>query len=282
MDFKAFFIYFKSQLPNIEERELNAIFRIIIEKIFDKNYAIIELQNPFFSNDELVYLNIILQRLQGNEPIQYILSEAFFYNTSFYVTPEVLIPRPETEELVSLILNENKFIEKTVLDIGTGSGCIPISLKIERPNWSISAMDISEKALFITNENAFYNNVTIDTFLGNILDGNWRKNHTQKYDIIISNPPYIPNAEMKLMHENVLKNEPHLALFVSDKTPLVFYKAIIGFALTNLSKGGNVYVEINEYFGTETLNLFINNGFKNAKLIQDMEGKNRIIKASIN
>lgn len=282
MDLKAYFIYFKSQLPNIEERELNAIFRIIIEKIFDKNYAIIELQNPFFSNDELVYLNIILQRLQGNEPIQYILSEAFFYNTSFYVTPEVLIPRPETEELVSLILNENKFIEKTVLDIGTGSGCIPISLKIERPNWSISAMDISEKALFITNENAFYNNVAVNTILGNILDGNWRKNHTQKYDIIISNPPYIPNAEMKLMHENVLKNEPHLALFVSDKTPLVFYKAIIGFALTNLSKGGNVYVEINEYFGTETLNLFINNGFKNAKLIQDMEGKNRIIKASIN
>ena len=156
MDLKAYFIYFKSQLPNIEERELNAIFRIIIEKIFDKNYAIIELQNPFFSNDELVYLNIILQRLQGNEPIQYILSEAFFYNTTFYVTPEVLIPRPETEELVSLILNENKFIEKTVLDIGTGSGCIPISLKIERPNWSISAMDISEKALFITNENAFF------------------------------------------------------------------------------------------------------------------------------
>ena len=281
MDLKAYFIYFKSQLPNIEERELNAIFRIIIEKIFDKNYAIIELQNPFFSNDELVYLNIILQRLQGNEPIQYILSEAFFYNTSFYVTPEVLIPRPETEELVSLILNENKFSEKTVLDIGSGSGCIPISLKIERPNWSISAMDISEKALFITNENAFYNNVTIDTILGNILDGNWRKNHTQKYDIIISNPPYIPNAEMKLMHANVLKNEPHLALFVSDKTPLVFYEAIIAFSLTNLSKGGNVYVEINEYFGTETLNLFINNGFKNAKLIQDMEGKNRIIKASI-
>ena len=281
MELKHYFLFFKSCLPNIEERELNSIFKIIIEKIFDKKYGDILILNPFFSRDELDYLAIIVQRLQNHEPIQYIFGDAFFYNTSFYVTSDVLIPRPETEELVSLILTENKKENLLVLDIGTGSGCIPVSLKIERKTWDIDAVDISKKALFIAHENAFYNNVSINTIEGNILDRNWQKLNTKKYDIIVSNPPYIPIAEKAIMHDNVLKNEPHLALFVDNDKPLVFYEAIAEFALQNLVDGGKVYVEINEFFGLETKLCFEKKGFKKVSLLKDMEGKNRMIKASI-
>ena len=142
MELKHYFLFFKSCLPNIEERELNSIFKIIIEKLFDKKYTDVLILNPF----ELDYLAIIIQRLQNNEPIQYIFGDAYFYNTSFYVTSDVLIPRPETEELVSLILTENKKENLKVLDIGTGSGCIPVSLKMERKTWDIDAVDISKKA----------------------------------------------------------------------------------------------------------------------------------------
>ena len=250
MELKHYFLFFKSCLPNIEERELNSIFKIIIEKIFDKKYTDVLILNPFFSKDELDYLAIIVQRLQNNEPIQYIFGDAFFYNTSFYV-------------------------------IGTGSGCIPVSLKIERKTWDIDAVDISKKALFIAHENAFYNNVSINTIEGNILDRNWQKLNTKKYDIIVSNPPYIPIAEKAIMHDNVLKNEPHLALFVDNDKPLVFYEAIADFALQNLVDGGKVYVEINEFFGHETKLCLEKKGFKKVILLKDMEGKNRMIKASI-
>lgn len=281
MDLKQYFLFFKSSLPNIEDWEQNAIFKIIIEKIFDSKYKDVLIKNPFFSKNELDYLAIIIQRLKDSEPIQYILADAFFYNTSFYVTSDVLIPRPETEELVHLILAENKMDNLRVLDIGTGSGCIPVSLKIERKTWDIDAIDISKKALFIAHENAFYNNVSINTIEGNILDKNWRKLNTIKYDIIVSNPPYIPNREKTLMHDNVLNNEPHLALFVEDDKPLIFYEAIADFALQNLVVGGKVYVEINEFYGQETKLCFEKKGFRKVTLLKDMEGKERMIKASI-
>lgn len=281
LNLNQFTHYFLSALPNLDERERQSIFRIVLEKIFSLKYHQIVLSQPIFSNHDIQYIDLIINRLQSNEPIQYIFNEAYFYNTCFYVTQDVLIPRPETEELVDLILKENNNKNKSVLDIGTGSGCIPVSLFLERKNWSISAIDISEKALFIAEENAFYNEAKIEFILGDILDGKWCNQHTKKYDIIISNPPYIPNDEKVLMEQNVLQFEPPLALFVDNKEPLVFYDAIALFSSTHLLDNGLLYVEINENFGIQTKQCFEKNGFINVEILKDVQGKDRIIRAEL-
>ena len=212
-----------------------------------------------------------------HEPIQYILGEADFYGLKFKVNPSVLIPRAETEELVHLILSNHKNgTELKVLDIGTGSGCIPISLKKNRAKWLVSACDVSSGALAVANANAVKNGVEVDFFLRDILDERLSF-EAQYFDIIVSNPPYIPFEERALMPKNVLENEPHLALFVENDTPLIFYKRIADVANASLKVGGQLYFECNEFNAQKVAQVLQDKAFTAVEIHQDMQGKDRMI-----
>lgn len=218
-----------------------------------------------------------LKALEQHKPLQYILNEAYFYGLKFILNDAVLIPRPETEELVHWIIQDFKttYTDLKILDIGTGSGCIPISLKKHLPLAKLYAFDISEEAIHTANINAQAHQLEIDFIQQDILNTSYDQHI---FDIIVSNPPYIRDLERKDMDENVLKYEPALALFVPDENPLIFYEAIANYALKQLKIGGSLYVEINTYLPTETLELFKNKGFTHAELKQDMSGNARMIK----
>lgn len=224
-------------------------------------------------------VNRALARLLDHEPLQYVLGEADFYDLTFSVDSNVLIPRPETEELVKLIIDKHSWAALSILDIGTGSGCIPISLKKNWPRAQMRACDISLGALELAKTNSRRHEVLVDFFYCDILDAaNWSTEH---YDVIVSNPPYVLNSEKEAMRENVLGYEPHLALFVEDDDPLLFYKAIADFALQSLNEGGALYFEINEAFGTETQRMLEDKGYQNASVHEDIFGKARMVSATI-
>lgn len=228
-------------------------------------------------------LNNVQRRLLRHEPVQYILGQADFYGLKFKVTPAVLIPRQETEELVAWILETiyTTFDRKDmqVLDIGTGSGCIPITLKKKLPALGVSALDISPEALTVARENAALNHVQINLSQGNILNrSSWKI--LENFDIIISNPPYIPLRETKLMPKHVTEFEPGLALFVGDENPLVFYNAIADFAKSHLIAGGFLFFECNEFNAQEVVEMLENKGFKNIILQKDINGHDRMIRAN--
>jgi len=252
---------------------------------FVLNYSKVQLtMNPqqVLSTAQWQQLEQLQQRLQQSEPIQYITGEAYFYDLCITVNPSVLIPRPETEELVDWVLNDYQTHqnELRILDIGTGSGCIAISLQKHLPKAKVSALDISTAALAVTQKNAQKYQLPLQTIQANILDlRQWQK--CEKYDVIVSNPPYIPLEEQVLMAKNVLEYEPALALFVANNEPLVFYAAIAKFAQKHLRPNGCVYVEINEHFGEATQKLFSEMGFATTVLRQDMQGKDRMLKAKI-
>lgn len=229
-----------------------------------------------------------LEALKNHEPIQYIIGETEFYGLPFYVNENTLIPRPETEELIELILSNftanshPKLVESdnqfNILDIGTGTGCIAISLAKQLPNANVSAIDVSAKALEIANKNAELNQVDIDFIENDILKiCDSELDSETKLDIIVSNPPYVRQLEKQQMQDNVLNYEPHLALFVEDDNPLIFYRAITQFATKNLKPNGELYFEINEYLGKEMIALLEEFGFKNIQLKQDLFGKDRMI-----
>ena len=224
------------------------------------------------------YYQTVLSELKLGKPIQYVLAESEFYGLKYKVNPSVLIPRPETEELVDLIIQQNKNSEKSILDIGTGSGCIAIALQKNLSLSKVSAIDISEDAITLARENASLNQVEIAFFNDNALHLN--SQIYPLYDIIVSNPPYIANAEKKEMNHQVLNHEPHLALFVDDDNPLIFYDKISDFALTNLSPQGKLYFEINQTLGLATKKLLENKGFS-AEIIKDINGNDRIIFAQL-
>ena len=224
------------------------------------------------------FYQTVLDELKLGKPIQYILGDCEFYGLKFKVNPNVLIPRPETEELVDLIIHQNKNSEISILDIGTGSGCIAIALRKKLPLSSVTAMDISENALALAQENADLNQVEIAFFNDDALELNSQK--YPQYDIIVSNPPYIANAEKKEMSRQVLEYEPHLALFFEDANPLIFYEKISDFASTNLSPQGKLYFEINQSLGLATKKLLENKGFS-AEIIKDINGNDRIISAQL-
>jgi release factor glutamine methyltransferase len=234
-------------------------------------------ENETINESTLLKYSFAVKALKQHKPIQYVLGKADFYGLKFKVNENVLIPRPETEELVALIINENKAANLSILDIGTGSGCIAISLAKHIVGSKVSAIDISEKALEIAKQNAKFNQVEIEFIQQDILNP---AEHFQQFDIIVSNPPYVRDLEKQEMTSNVLDFEPHLALFVSDENPLVFYNAIADFAKTHLTPSGKLYFEINEYLGEETKKLLTDKGFKNVELIKDLNGKNRILRAS--
>lgn len=230
-----------------------------------------------------------LQELKNEKPIQYILQETEFFGLPFKVNKHTLIPRPETEELVALIITDLKNEKHnpkpySILDIGTGSGCIAITLAKNIENTRVYAIDVSKEAIKVARKNAELNKTEVTFLETSILD----KNDCDlvfkdlKFDTIVSNPPYVRNLEKVEIKNNVLNNEPHIALFVEDDNPLIFYKAITEFALEKLKPNGKLFFEINEYLGKETKALVEGAGFKSVEIIKDMYSKDRILKAAIN
>jgi len=226
---------------------------------------------------KLLDLQDILFKLKQEIPIQYILGATEFYGLNFSVTPDVLIPRHETEELVDWIINENIENKVKILDIGTGSGCIAIALKKHLPNSNVFAIDISEKAICVANENALKNNTEIHFFNFDILNVP-QNTLLHDFDIIVSNPPYVTESEKIYMKNNVLKNEPHNALFVFDNNPLIFYKAIADFVLQINKKNTTLFFEINENLAKPLFEMLLKKGFFDIELKKDINGKFRMLK----
>jgi len=281
MVLKEFKEAFSKQLSEkYPKTEIDTFFFILVEEYLDLQRIDTVLKPEFLiTTNKLSLLNSALQRLQNEEPIQYILGKTEFYGFSFLVNKNTLIPRPETEELVETILEgANAFKALQILDIGTGSGCIPISLAKKLPKATIFAIDVSKEALAIAKKNASRNNVAINFLQEDILK---TEILAQKFDIIVSNPPYVRALEKVAIKNNVLANEPHLALFVEDNNPLIFYDKIANLAKKYLRKNGMLYFEINEYLGKEMIDLLVLKGFKDIQLKKDLFGKDRILKASI-
>ena len=274
---KQFFSELSELFP---ETELQSFFNLLTKFKLHLNRIEVALKPEFEINDEdLIYLQNALSELKKQVPIQYIIGETEFYGITFKVNNSVLIPRPETEELVNWIVNDYKNeSELKILDFGTGSGCIAISLAKFFPKAQIYAVDVSTEALKVAETNALKNNVNINFVEANILDIEILE---EKYDIIVSNPPYIREKEKELMHQNVINNEPHLALFVKDENPLIFYDKIDDLAIDNLTKNGTLYFEINQYLGDEITLLLEQKGFKNCILKKDFYDVDRMIKATL-
>lgn len=277
-------IAFRKELANLyDEREIDSLCMITVAEIAGASSAKIkafpELQLPPEHSEAI---NQILTQLKTGEPIQYILGHTEFYGLPFKVNPSVLIPRPETEELVEWIISSlgiGHWTSCNMLDIGTGSGCIAIALKKHLSEAQISAIDISAEALKTAKENADLNNTEVNFIQANILNltSDFR---LQTSDIIVSNPPYVTLHDKSQMHANVTDFEPHTALFVPENDPLIFYKAIADFASKNLEGGGLLFLEINENYGEQIVELLNSKSFKNIELRKDMSGKDRMIKAN--
>ena len=224
----------------------------------------------------ILSINQQVERLLSHEPIQYILGTAHFYGLDFAVNPSVLIPRPETEELVDWIVKENSLAKPAILDIGTGSGCIAITLKHQMPHADVVGWDISAEALAVATQNAQTIGVRVEFRQNDILSK--ESAEPNRFDIIASNPPYVRELEKQQMNNNVLDHEPHLALFVSDNDPLLFYRTIAQKAKVMLKPGGMLYFEINEYMAEQMLEMLSGLNYE-AVLKQDLQGKDRMIRA---
>ncbi len=281
---KEFRNRFNKELSEVfPQTEIDSFFFLLIEKELDLQRIDLVINTQLsISEDKFKYLYNALSRLKSQEPIQYILGETEFYGLPFKVTKNTLIPRPETEELVEWIIDEAKREKRkekniSILEIGTGSGCIPISLAKNLANITISSIDISKNALAIAEENALLNKVKVNFIKQDILS---TKELPQQYDIIVSNPPYVRELEKEEIQPNVLENEPHLALFVDDNNPLLFYSKIAELAKNHLKENGELYFEINQYLGEETVEMLSEKGFK-TELRKDLFGNNRMTKSTL-
>ena len=259
--------------------ELPLIFQQVVAFYTRADAKLLLVKNPTVEVDAplVVALPDVIDKLKQGMPIQYVLGECEFYGHRFLVNSHTLIPRPETEELVQLILQHaNPALPLRILDIGTGSGCIAISLKLHLPNAEVTALDVSLPALEIAQDNAKLHAVEVHFEHADILTPSAQQ---QPFDIIVSNPPYVCLSEQQQMQQNVLAFEPHTALFVDDKTPLLFYEAIARFAKQHLKPEGKLYVEINERFGAATCRLFAEHHLRDIALHKDLFGKDRFVSA---
>ena len=259
-----------------EPREVQAMIRIICEDVFNYDPVDVALRQeselPDFAAERI---SDIISRLRRHEPLQYIVGTALFHGHKFKVTPAVLIPRPETEQLVDLIVDENTASDLRVLDMGTGSGCIAISLARALKFAQVDAFDISQDALAVARENAADLKVKVRLFQSDML----APQPAARYDIIVSNPPYICWSERESMERNVLDYEPGQALFVPDNDPLLFYKTIAPYAAQSLERGGRLYLEINQRFGNEVKRLLEDCGLDEVRIIEDSFGRVRFAAA---
>ena len=285
MQLNKFKEVFNKSLSNLYPiTEINSFFFLLIDEYlgFQKIDTVLK-PNYIINEKKLSLLKSATERLKKEEPIQYIIGKTEFYGLSFLVDENTLIPRPETEELVEWIIHEvNKKNLNTknisILDIGTGTGCIPISLAKNVSFANISAIDVSKNALKIAKKNALKNNVAINFEEIDILQ---TEKLSTKYDIIISNPPYVRELEKKEIQNNVLENEPHLALFVSNEDPLMFYNKIADLAKNHLTKNGLLFFEINQYLASETIDLLKEKGFTSIELKKDFSGNDRMTKCNL-
>lgn len=282
--------HFVSSLETLyDSMEIESFFYIVSTFLHKKNRIALVFEPDFeINNEQLEHWNNILEELKKEKPIQYILGEAWFFGLRFEVDANTLIPRPETEELVQWIIDtitekKSGFNQNSlkIIDIGTGSGCIPISLKKELPMTEVSAIDVSDGALEVAQKNALTNNITVHFIKKDILSHTELLLENQKWDIIVSNPPYVRLLEKEEIKKNVLEYEPHLALFVADDDALLFYRKIATLARTSLTENGYLFFEINQYLGAETVALLENLGFKNIQLRQDIYGNNRMIRCTL-
>ncbi|WP_338235763.1 peptide chain release factor N(5)-glutamine methyltransferase [Persicobacter diffluens] len=268
----------KALLEALGEREAESVAYGLLEDLFEIDRTAVLTDAPLeLVEEEWDELWDAVEQLKKHVPLQHVTGVAPFFNRKFIVTPETLVPRPETEELVQLILEENQGDLFNVLDIGTGTGCIPITLDLEMPHCDAFAVDISEKALFVARRNAVYLDAAVEFEQMDVLKD--ALPFQQTFDVIVSNPPYICEREKADMHENVLKYDPHLALFVPDDAPLLFYKRIADLAMDHLNDGGKLYFEINEAYGKETKAMLEEKGFEEVRIVRDLNGKDRIVRA---
>ena len=272
---KTLFQYLVSNIKIYDTNEAKAIVYLLLDELLGISKTAILLDKPI-DNHDIDWEKILIDINQAR-PVQHIIGHTEFYGRTFKVSPAVLIPRPETEELIEYFVREVKNKQKLpkILDIGTGSGCIAISLAKEIPAAEVHALDISAEALAIAQENAQRNEANVRFHQVDILSNNSLE--SLQFDIIVSNPPYITQQEATEMQANVLDFEPHLALFVENDTPLLFYRAILDFAQKSLQANGFVFVEINENFGNETAALFKQYGYQDIKIIKDLFNKNRFV-----
>jgi release factor glutamine methyltransferase len=281
---KEYRAYFKKELQSLyDEKEIESFFYLVLESFHQKRRIDLALNQELkLDSMQLLRWESVLVELKTQKPIQYILGETEFYGLKFLVNKNTLIPRPETEELVQLIISDTKASKKTVpiriLDVGTGTGCIAISLAKNILDSAVFGIDISTKALETASQNAKINEVQVVFIKKNILS---TEDLEEQFDVIVSNPPYVRNLEKAEISANVLDYEPHLALFVDDTDALLFYRKIAQLAMINLSQNGKLYFEINQYLGKETVALLEKTGLKNIALLQDIYGNNRMISCSL-
>ena len=278
--------YLKGELSSVyDDNEAGTIISMLFEHYlgYSKIDMILNIENSL-SESELLLFYKALKRLKNNEPIQHITQKSFFYDLEFKVNEHVLIPRPETEELVDLVIKENPSAE-CILDLCTGSGCIPISIQNKLSKCQVFGVEKSKAALKIAYKNGLIHKANIKWVEGDVLESDWiefiekqleLKQNYDVFDVIVSNPPYIPNSEKTLMSKNVLDFEPDMALFVDNENPLQFYQAIAEHGQNLLKHGGKIYLEINEYYGNEMLSLLQENNYSNCKIIKDLQGKDRV------
>lgn len=273
--------FFKQTLGHLyEASELDEIIFLVFNKYanFSKS-DLITRQHNNLNQSELLLIYDACKAMKDNTPVQYVLNEAWFYDKPFDVNPSVLIPRPETEELVELILNTCSANSLYVLDIGTGSGCIPITLKLQRNNWQVSALDISESALHTATHNAIKLSTSVNFIQCDVLNKEALQK-LNKFDVIVSNPPYIKQAEAMEMHARVKDKEPNIALFVEDEDATIFYKKIIDVSETHLNTNGYLFFELNPLTALEVKEYALQkNYFKTIELLNDMSGHCRFFKA---
>ncbi|MBG16627.1 MAG: protein-(glutamine-N5) methyltransferase, release factor-specific [Crocinitomicaceae bacterium] len=270
---------YKAQLNSFfTKREINELIALAFFSSNNWNKVDVSLNKYYTLNEnEVRFHKQVIGRLKADEPIQYILGQTMFYDLVLNVKPGVLIPRPETEELVDWIL-ESVDDGTSCLDIGTGSGCIALALKSKTKNVNVTAIDSSKEALLIAKENAKNLNLDVNFIEEDIFNPRQIK---KKWDFIISNPPYIPEYDKNMMDNNVLNYEPHNALFVKDDTPLIFYKQIAKFSLKQLNKGGAVFFEIHHSMGLKIVELLASLGFVDVELKKDLQQKDRMVKAKL-
>lgn len=277
---KAVIQYIEKELEGLYPgTEIQGFTRLILENVFRLNYTglVLRKDDPILSAEKK-QIEKIVQRLKNFEPVQHILGETEFYGLKIRVNPSVLIPRPETEELVNWIVETGLPGNPKIADIGTGSGCIALALKKQMDNASILAVDISEKAIQAAEINSNLNRLDVEFFQTDIL--NWEKYEWDCFDLIVSNPPYVREMEKVKMQPNVLNFEPQMALFVPDDDPLIFYRKIASFAKKYLQKNGWLYFEINENLGREMTLLMQNLGFRKTEVKKDINGKDRMLRCA--
>ncbi|MDN3707693.1 peptide chain release factor N(5)-glutamine methyltransferase [Myroides ceti] len=275
-DYKTQFI--NALLTVVEEEEANSFFYIALDELMHMRRVDLVLQEVVLSAEQLAQWQGVLEQLLTEKPIQYVFSKAYFYGLEFSVNEHTLIPRPETEELVEWIIHTVKqqpLKQWRILDIGTGSGCIPVTLAKNISNAVVTSMDVSEKALEVAKRNADHNGVSVRFLHQDVL----KTVSIEEYDLIVSNPPYVRHLEKIEIQKNVLGYEPHLALFVDDSNPLLFYRKITELADAFLAPGGHLFFEINQYLANETLALFENTRLKTTELRKDMRGNDRMVHA---